>query len=164
MNEIIDRLSSPWGIGIVTCFPALFVLVGFVISRRKRAGRSTTAPKIMRYLVLPTALLHLLMLKVFGIPAEHLSTKITETVLSIFVMSFLIHAINYLFFSENNIITGKESIPKLGRDVIHFLLSMVIIACVLSSVWGLNLGNMLTALGVSSLAVSYTHLTLLTKA
>ncbi len=153
MDEIIQRLSSPWGIGIVTGFPVLFMLVGLVIKRRRRAGRSTTAPTIMRYLVLPTALVHLLMLKVFGIPAEHISAKITETVLSIFVMSFLIHAINYLFFSEHNIITGKESIPKLGRDVIHFLLSMLIIACVLSSVWGLNLGNLLTALGVSSLVI-----------
>ena len=103
--------------------------------------------------MLPTALVHLFMTKVAGIPVEHLSAKITETVLSVFLMSFLIYAINYLFFSEHNIITGKESIPKLGRDVIHFLLSMLIIACVLSSVWGLDLGNLLTALGVSSLVI-----------
>jgi len=153
MNEIIENLQSPWGIGLITAFPILFVLVGLVVSRRQRAGRSTTAPRTMRYLVLPTAFVHMFMLWVVKVPTEHISTKITGTVLSIFVMSFLVHAINYLFFSEHNIITGKESIPKLGRDVIHFVLTMLITACVLSTIWGLNLGNLLTALGVSSLVL-----------
>jgi small-conductance mechanosensitive channel len=61
--------------------------------------------------------------------------------------------VNHLFFSEDNIITGKASIPKLARDIIHFLLILLASTLVFSSIWGFDLGNMLAALGVGSFVI-----------
>ena len=153
MSEIFANLTSPWGLQIIGAFLLLFFLVGLVIKRRVSANRPATAPKVMRYVVLPAAFIHVLASEIFKIPEGHLSLKITETIVSIALMSFTFHAVNYIFFSENNIFTKREFIPKLGRDVLHFVFASIVTACVLSEVWGLNLGNLLTALGVSSLVI-----------
>lgn len=153
MEDILLRLRSPSGTAIIVAFPILFFLTGIVIRRREAAGRSATPPRIMRYLVLPSAFAYLFSQQILRLPPEHLSVKITETILTVFAMSFLFSAMNYLLFSEHNILTGRETIPKLGRDVLNFILSLVAGAFVLSSVWGLDLGNLLAALGVSSLVV-----------
>ena len=97
--------------------------------------------------------LYVLLHKILEIPNTSFPLKVTETILTIFIVSFLFNAINYLFFSEDNILTNEERIPKLGRDVLHFVMISIISACVLSEVWGLDLGNLLTALGVSSLVL-----------
>jgi len=60
---------------------------------------------------------------------------------------------NHLLFSEDNILTGKETIPKLGRDIIQFILVLISSAFVFSSIWGLDLGHLLTALGVGSFVI-----------
>ena len=152
-NQYVENIKSIWGIIIFLIIPWLIYLVGFVIQRRTAKGHGTIPPKIMRFLVLPTVAFHLILLKIFEIPTTDFILKITETILTIFIISFLFNAINYLFFSEYNILTKEENIPKLGRDVLHFVLILFVSACVLSNVWGLDLGNLLTALGVSSLVL-----------
>ena len=153
IEELSDKLNSPWMIAIAVIVPTVILFTGWVIKRRQAAGKPTTAPKIMRYLVLPTLVTHIFVRYVLGVDGAHLFTKTTETILSLFLLVFLFNAINYLFFSEHNILTKKETIPKLGRDVLNFGLTMIFGSVVLSSVWGLNLGSLLAALGVGSLVI-----------
>jgi len=107
----------------------------------------------MRYLILPTALIYVLCLFVLDEDRTSVSVKITETILIIFGISFLLQFLNHLLFSEDNIISGKETIPKLGRDIIQFLLVVISSAFVFSSIWGFDLGHLLTALGVGSFVI-----------
>jgi len=154
MNQIyIENIKSYWGLIVFILIPVLIYLIGFVVKRRKKKGKGILPPQLMRYFILPLTFFFLLLNKIFEIPSTHFVLKVTETILTIFIISFLFNAINYLFFSENNLLTGKEKVPKLGRDVLHFILVTIISACVLSAVWGLNLGDLLTALGVSSLVL-----------
>ncbi len=151
--ELLDSLNSQWMIVIVATVLFGILFTGFVIKRRESAGKPTTAPKIMRYLVLPTLAIHVFIRYVLDYGSAHVIPKLTQTILSLFLLMFLFNAINYLFFSENNILTKKETIPKLGRDVLNFALTMIFGAVVLSSVWGFNLGSLLAALGVGSLVI-----------
>ena len=151
--NLSDKLNSPWMIAIAVIVPAVILFTGWVIKRREAAGRPTTAPKVMRYLVLPTLVTHIFIRFVMGVGGDQIITKMTETILSLSFLVFLFNAINYLFFSEHNILTKEETIPKLGRDVLNFGLTMVFGSAVLSSVWGLNLGSLLAALGVGSLVI-----------
>ena len=153
IEELLKTLNSPWMIAIAVIVPIGILVTGWIIKRREAAGQPTAAPKIMRYLVLPTLVTHIFVRYVLGVDGGQIITKTTETILSLFFLVFLFNAINYLFFSENNILTKKETIPKLGRDVLNFALTMIFGSVVLSSVWGLNLGNLLAALGVGSLVI-----------
>jgi small-conductance mechanosensitive channel len=84
---------------------------------------------------------------------ETIVVKLTETILVIFAIAFLLNLISHLFFSEGNIITGKETVPKLARNIIQFFLVLLASAFVFSFIWGFDLGNLLTGLGVSSFVI-----------
>ena len=152
-EELLNSLNSEWMIVILAAVLIGIFVTSWVIKRREAAGKPAAAPKIMRYLVLPTLAIHVFVRYVLELGGEHVVTKVTETILSLFLLVFLFNAINYLFFSEHNILTKKETIPKLGRDVLNFALTIIFGAVLLSSVWGFNLGGLLAALGVSSLVI-----------
>jgi len=153
IEKLTENLFAIWGIIIFFGLPFLFFLVDQFIRWRLNKNLPITAPRILKNLIIPTVMIHLFCLKILALPSTHLSLKVTETILSVFVISLLFNLINYLIFSEKNIITKKETIPKLGQDILHFILITIISACALSSIWGLDLGNLLTALGVSSLVI-----------
>jgi len=151
--EIPSKIATIESGLILLTFIVFFVLVGVIIKKRSNKEKPVVAPKIMRYLILPTALIYVLCLFVLDEDRTSVSVKITETILIIFGISFLLQFLNHLLFSEDNIISGKETIPKLGRDIIQFLLVVISSAFVFSSIWGFDLGHLLTALGVGSFVI-----------
>jgi len=153
IEQFTANVSSIWGLIIFIGLPALFFLIDRFIRWRIEKKRPIVSLRVLKNLLIPTMMVHLICLKLLEFPRTHISLKITETILSIFLISFLFNLINYFLFSKNNLFTKKETLPKLGQDVLHFILISIICAAVLSSIWGLNLGNLLTALGVSSLVI-----------
>ena len=153
MNEITIKLFTLESVLVLMGFIILFFLIGIIIKRRQRLNRSVRASRIMRYLLLPTLLIYLVCMQLLEMPRTHFSIKITETILIIFAISFILNMINHLFFSDDNIITKKETIPKLGRDIIHFILAIIASAFVFSYIWKFDLGSLLAALGVGSFVI-----------
>lgn len=145
--------QNVWGLIIMIGMPLLFAFATMVYRRRKPKNQGLIPPQIVRFLLVPFLTIHLVLEKIIGIPDEAVMIKVSKTIITIILVSFFFNAINYLFFSKNNIFTNKEIIPKLGRDILHIFLITIIFACVLSNIWGLDLGNLLTALGVSSLVL-----------
>lgn len=153
MKEIITELFSIWGLILLLGFILFYSIVGFVVRRRDKLNKPTVAPRIMRYLLLPSILLYLVCILLLDLPRTHSLVKITETIIIIFSISFLLNLINHLFFSDDNIVKRKDSIPKLGRDIIHFILILIASAFVISFIWGIDLANLFTALGVGSFVI-----------
>lgn len=149
----IQNWLSLWGIVILLGLPILFVIATIVYRKRLPSGRGLIPPQIIRFLFIPFCAVHLILTKIINISSETFIIKTSTTVIAIILISFFFNAINYLLFSENNILRKKEIIPKLGRNVLHIILITIITACVLSIVWDLNLGNLLTALGVGSVVI-----------
>ena len=153
MNELFTKLLSVETLFLLLGYGVLFLLIGIVLKRRKKLNREIVAPRVMRYMVLPMGFVYILLAKIIGLPKASFSIKTIETLLIIFIIVFLLNMINHLFFSDDNVITQKERIPKLGRDILHVLLIILASAIVLSSVWGFDLGKLLTVLGVSSFVI-----------
>ena len=149
----MKNIQNVWGLLLLVGLPLLFAFATMIYRRRKSSGDGIIPPQIVRFLLVPSLAIYLILSKFVRIPASAFVMKISQTLITIILVSFFFTAVNYLFFSENNILTKKEIIPKLGQNVIHIFLITVVSACVMSSVWGLDLGNLLTALGVSSLVV-----------
>lgn len=153
MNEITIKLFTLESVLVLIGFIILFFLIGIIIKRRQRLNRSVRASRIMRYLLLLTLLIYLVCIQLLELPRTYFSIKITETILIIFAISFILNMINHFFFSDDNIITKKETIPKLGRDIIHFILAIIASAFVFSYIWKFDLGSLLAALGVGSFVI-----------
>jgi small-conductance mechanosensitive channel len=149
----IENWQNIWGLVIIIGLPLLFVLATSVYNRRKSSKDGLIPPQIIRWLLVPFLSFHLILTKINGNSHDETGIKISTTIIVIILLSFLFNAINYLFFSEKNVLTKEEIIPKLGRDVLHMFLMTIVSACVLSKVWGVDLGNLLTALGVGSLVI-----------
>lgn len=145
----ISLLETTFLLGI----PLLFLLLKLASKSLERAGKPVTNIKIIQNIILPILVVDLILRHRFSFSTEHVILKITETVLSIAVLSFLIFIFNHLIFSENNILSRKVTLPKLGRDVITVFLTIIFGAGVLSSIWGMDLGHLFAALGVSSLII-----------
>lgn len=155
MQELFNSQNwmNIWGAIILIGLPILFVFATMVYRRRKPSGKGLVPPQIVRFLFVPFLTIHLILSKIIGFSEKTILIKVSETIIIIIMVSFLFNVINYLFFSKNNILTKREIIPKLGRDVLHIFLITIIGAGVLSNIWGLNLGHLLTAFGVSSLVI-----------
>lgn len=149
----LENWQNYWGATIILGLPSLFIIATFVYKKREPIGRGLVPPQIVRFLLVPSLMIHLILNKIVGYSSDDLVIKISVTVIALILISFLFNAMNYLFLSKNNILTHKEIVPKLGRSVIHIILMTIITACLLSKIWGLDLGNLLTALGVSSLVI-----------
>jgi small-conductance mechanosensitive channel len=149
----IENWQNIWGLVILVGLPLLFIVATTVYKRRKPSNDGLIPPQIVRWLLVPFLAFHLVLIKINGNSQDEIGLKISTTIIVIILISFLFNAINYLFFSEKNILTKQEIIPKLGRDVLHIFLMSIASACVLSKVWEVDLGNLLTAFGVSSLVI-----------
>lgn len=153
MKEILNELFSFWSLILLLGFILFYFLTGIIIKKRGRLNRPTVAPRIMRYFLLPTLFIYLVCVLVIDLPRTFFIIKIAETLLIILSISFLLNLINHLLFSDDNIISLKHTIPKLGRDIIHFTLVTIASAFALSFIWGIPLVSLLTALGVGSFVV-----------
>jgi len=153
MNELFKNIISTQGLILIASFIILFLLVGVVIKRRQKKNREVRAPRIMRYLILPSVFFYLISTQLFEVTRDNYLIKIIETIIVIFIISFIVNMICHLFISDDNFITKKEIVPKLGRDIIHFFTVVIASTFVFSAVWGFDLGSLLTALGVSSFVI-----------
>ena len=145
--------QNNWGALILIGLPLLFIFATIIYRKRKPSRKGLVPPQIVRFLLVPFLVIHLTLTKIIRLEEGVFVTKVSETIVTIILVSFFFNAINFLFFSKNNILTKKEILPKLGQNVLHIFLITIVSACVLSRVWGLDLGNLLTALGVSSLVI-----------
>lgn len=151
--KIANWEEAWWITGVVILL--VVSVVGATIMHRRNSARGTPsgAYQILRFLLVPVVALHLLLLKVFHLPAESLVLKITETVASIVFLALILRLVNHLFLSENNVISKRVVLPKLGRDLVFLVLVVLGASMVLSHAWGIHLGHLLTALGVGSLVI-----------
>lgn len=144
-----------WGIGLILVFPLLIVALGEIIQRLENQESPWATPvKNIRHLVLPQLVIMLILIKVMGITGDSVWVRINVTLFWVFVIHVSLSMLNLMIFSGINDTTGwRAKIPKLVIDFARAVLVILGAALVLSYVWGLELGRLLTALGVGSIVI-----------
>ena len=131
-------------------FPLLIVGLTEAISRVRRLGRTyATSLVLLRSVVLPLAAIYVLVVYVGRTPQDALISKLAVTALVIIGLVAGIGVLNGLLFERE----AGTSVPKLFLDLVRILIVAIGIAVVLSLVWGYDLNNLITALGVSSIVL-----------
>ena len=145
-----------WAVGLIVLFPLLIVVLGEVIHKMEKSQSKWLSPiKNLRHLVLPQLVFLLIMTRILGLDAENVWVRVVETALWIFIIHTSLGILNTLLFSGANEDPGnwQGRVPKLVVDFARVVLVMIGAALVLSSVWGIDLGRMLAALGVGSIVL-----------
>jgi small-conductance mechanosensitive channel len=143
-----------WALALVIGFPVVTVALGEIIMRLRRAGRPAASPlALLRNLVLPTLALLIFLLKVLGQDPANPSVRLVETLFWLFVINAVLSSLNVLLFADAQEGTWQSRTPKLFIDLVRVIIVLILGAVMLSTVWNLNLGHLIAALGVGSIVL-----------
>jgi len=156
---MIDRiLGEPfflWAIAIIVITPLLMIGLGELIAALERRRSPYVAFwRYLRHGTLPLAIALLLLQFVLAIPADSSALLLVQTLL------WIMTAVTFLILVQGvtNAGTQRErweaTIPGLFTAVARALIIFVPLYYILSGVWGIDLSNLVTALGVGSLVIA----------
>ena len=139
----------------------LLVLVGFPLSvlglsellARARRRKATYAGgiRLLRNVALPLFALYVLATQLAELPPGAPGMKILVTLTALVALVAIIGIVNGVFFGGGS--TAVANVPKLFLDLARLVIVAIGVAVVLSSVWDFDLGELVTALGVSSIVL-----------
>jgi small-conductance mechanosensitive channel len=135
-------------------FPLMIVALNEGILKLQRQGKALAKTlKIIRNWVLPALVTFLFVTQVIGLNPDLTPIRLVQTLLLLATMLMGLSFVNILLFVEAGADTWQAQVPKLLRDLVRFFLILVGTALVLSIVWKMDLGGLITALGVSSIVI-----------
>jgi len=143
-----------WAMGIAIGLPivliALTELHDLLARRNHRMARQVS---LLRNYVVPLGALLLLLVKASEIPAREGSVRVLTTVFGFLVLVLLLSGLNATVFEGAPEDSWRKKLPAIFVDVARFALIGLGLAVILSFVWGVRVGGLFTALGVTSVVI-----------
>ncbi len=134
--------------------PVVVVIFNEIIHRLKKNYRELTPPiNVFKNFILPLITLSIVLTQVLDFSRASTVMKILETFIWILVINALLAMINTLFLSGGEGSLIKTRIPQLFLDIFRVIMVLFGAAIVLSTVWGTDLGGLVTALGLGSFVI-----------
>ncbi len=155
LDRLLNESWFAWGVGLLIGFPLLTILFGEMLYRiesNRRESRSSLGNTL--YFVLPSLVIWLLLTNVLELDNNNVWVRISATIFWISLVYLSLTAFN-LFWSahttDHN--SWQSRIPSLVLNIARLFFILLGIAFVMSSVWNIDLGKMLAALGVGSIVL-----------
>ncbi len=145
-----------WGVGLLIGFPFLMILFGEMLYRIE--GRSENNRHAFlanaQYFVLPSLVLYLLLMQVMGLTHENIIIKVVASVFWISFIYLVVSTFNLFWQSSADDENAWQSrVPSLVLNIARLFFILLGVALVVSTVWEVDLGQMLAALGVGSIVL-----------
>jgi small-conductance mechanosensitive channel len=154
---MMNAWHSPWfywAVGTAIGFPVGLILLTelhqTLVRRNRRLARQVG---MLRTYLLPLAALLLLLVKASEIPAGAVTVRILTTVLGFLVLVVLLSGLNAAVFEAAPEDSWRKRLPGIFVDVFRFTLIGVGLALILSYIWGVRVGGLFTALGITSVVI-----------
>ncbi len=133
------------------------IVLGELLAALERRHNPLAGPLgVVQRLVLPTLAAILWMTRVAGWSREDLGVKLATTAFWIVALVAVLSFFNAILFSSAGHDTWRGRMPQIFTDMARLILIGVGLAIVLSSVWGFDVGGLVTAIGLTSLVIGLT--------
>jgi small-conductance mechanosensitive channel len=143
-----------WAIGIAIGFPVgLIFLTELHHTLVRRNSRLARQVGLLRNYLLPLVALLLLLVKASQIPAGDVPVRLLTTVFGFLVLVLLLSGLNATVFEGAPEESWRSRLPAIFLDVARFALIGVGLVLILSYIWGVRVGGLFTALGVTSVVI-----------
>ncbi|OIN81052.1 mechanosensitive ion channel domain-containing protein [Mycobacterium malmoense] len=143
-----------WAVGIAVGFPVgVIVLTELQHTLARRNSRLARQVSLLRNYLLPLGMLLLLLVKASQIPAGDIPVRILTTVFGFLVLVLLLSGLNATVFEGAPEESWRKRLPAIFLDVARFALIGVGLVLILSYIWGVRVGGLFTALGVTSVVI-----------
>lgn len=140
-----------WGLGLIFLFPIITLLLNEVGYKMGRKDPTLLKPiTTFKNFVLPMTALVVLLIYVLGVDRNALSIKVLETIIWVLIINAGLAFVNRFFFKSANKDSWRGNVPQLFLDIFRVFLVLFGGAIVLSQVWDVELGGLVTALGLGS--------------
>jgi small-conductance mechanosensitive channel/CRP-like cAMP-binding protein len=143
-----------WAVGVAVGLPLAIILLTelqhALIRRRSHLARQVS---LLRNYVLPLGALLLLIVKASQVPAHDTSVRILTTVFGFVVLVLLVSGLNATVIQYAPEESWRKRLPVIFLDVARFALIGAGLAVILSYIWGVRIGGLFTALGVTSVVI-----------
>ncbi|GBG39944.1 mechanosensitive ion channel domain-containing protein [Mycobacterium montefiorense] len=143
-----------WAIGVALGFPVVLILLTELHHALVRRGnRLARQVSLLRNLLLPLGALLLLVVNAAQVPAGDGLVRILSTLFGFLVLVLLLSGLNATVFEGAPQDSWRKRLPTIFLDVARFALIGVGLAVILSVIWGVRVGGVFTALGVTSVVL-----------
>jgi small-conductance mechanosensitive channel len=154
MTVVADPVWLYWAIGLAIGLPLLLISLTEWQHFLARRGSALAKPVYtLRSYLVPLAALLVLLVKVAQVPAGMDSVRVLATVFGFVVLLLVLSGLNATVFEAAPQGSWRQRVPTIFRDVTRFLLIAVGLALIFSYVWGVRVGGLFTALGVTSVVI-----------
>jgi small-conductance mechanosensitive channel len=151
---VVDPVWLYWAIGLAIGLPLLLISLTewhhFLGRRQSALARPVN---LLRSYLVPLAALLVLLVEVARVPAHFDSVRVLATVFGFVVLLLVLSGLNATVFEGAPESSWRKRVPAIFRDVTRFLLIAIGLALILSYVWGVRVGGLFTALGVTSVVI-----------
>jgi small-conductance mechanosensitive channel len=143
---------------IIVVLPALIIGVGELEERlRQRDSSLRPSVAILRIWVVPLAAVWMLVRTLFDVPRDNVFVRLLASVLVLAIAAALLSAFRVVVarIADHPRRSGDRAVPRLVLAVPRLLIILVAAWLLIAGVWGVDLSAALTALGVTSLVISF---------
>lgn len=153
MNSI-GATTLYWAASVVFGLPLLLIaLTEWQQSLVRKNSHLARPVMLLRNYLVPLGALLVLLVQVAKMPAAFTSVRVLATVFGFVVLVLLLSGLNATVFEGAPQGSWRQRIPGIFLDVTRFLLIGAGLAVILSYVWGVRVGGLFTALGVTSVVI-----------
>ncbi len=149
-----DLMHLPvWPFILILGYPVLAIAV--LEFARHLTVRAPFASGILRqvaYVLLPTGVIWLILRVLAELPPDEWAVRMAKTVFALTGLYLLLRVAQVTLMS---LVDEKMRAPKLLIDVLRIGASLVWGSVVVSSIWKIDLGSLLAAMGVGSIALAF---------
>jgi small-conductance mechanosensitive channel len=153
----MNTFHSPWfywAIGIAVGFPTGLILLTEVQHALVRRGnRLARQVGLLRNYLLPLATLLLLLVNAAQVPRSDGIVRILATVFGFLLLVLVLSGLSTTVFEGAPQDSWRKRLPTIFLDVARFAVIGIGLALILSFIWGVRVGGLFTALGVTSVVI-----------
>jgi small-conductance mechanosensitive channel len=143
-----------WAVGITVALPiGMILLTELHDALRRRSSPLAKQVGLLRNYLLPLGALLLLLVQASQVPAGDIPVRILTTVFGLLVLVLLLSGLNATMFEGAPEKSWRKRLPAIFVDVSRLGLIGVGLAVMSSYIWGVRIGGLFTALGITSVVI-----------
>jgi small-conductance mechanosensitive channel len=152
--KAVDTSWFYWAAGLAVGLPVVLIsLTEWHQSLLRKHSYLAGPVNLLRSYLVPLGALLLLLTEVAQVPSGLTSVRVLATVFGFIVLLMLLSGLNATLFKGAPQGSWRQRVPTIFLDVSRFLLIGVGLTLIFSFVWGVRVGGLFTALGVTSVVI-----------
>src|ERR1700730_3994713 len=152
--KFLDAGWFYWAVGLVVGLPFTMISLTELHHALERRQSALARPvNLLRNYLVPLTALLMLLIEVAQVPAQLNLVRVLATVFGFLVLVLVLSGLNATLFEGAPQGSWRQRVPTIFRDVTRLLLIAVGLALIFSYIWGVRVGGLFTALGVTSVVI-----------